>query len=62
MVFVQKWPFFPNFFLGNISQENVFYDIKKKFQKKAIFGENPWVNPFKKKSIFRLFEPFVFIA
>ena len=27
MVFVQKWPFFQIFFLGNIGQENVFYDI-----------------------------------
>ena len=27
MVLVQKWPFIQHFFLGNISQENVFYDI-----------------------------------
>ena len=27
MAFVQKWPFFQLFFLGNISEENVFYDI-----------------------------------
>ena len=27
MVLVQKWPFFQNFFLGNIGQENVFYNI-----------------------------------
>ena len=27
MVLVQKWPFFQLFFLGNIEQENVFYDI-----------------------------------
>ena len=26
MVLVQKWPFFELFFLGNIGQENVFYD------------------------------------
>ena len=26
MVLVQKWPFFPLFFLGDIEQENVFYD------------------------------------
>ena len=43
MILVQKWPFF-HFFLGNIGQENVFYDIlerknaflgykKKKFEK-----------------------------
>ena len=24
---VQKWPFFQLYFLGNIEQENVFYDI-----------------------------------
>ena len=28
----------------------------------AIFGPKPWVNPFGKMSIFRLFEFFVFIA
>ena len=27
MVLVQKWPFFQLFFLGNIGQENDFYDI-----------------------------------
>ena len=27
MVLVQKWPFFHLFFLGNLAQENVFYDI-----------------------------------
>ena len=27
MVLVQKWPFFKLFFLGNIGQDNVFYDI-----------------------------------
>ena len=25
--FVQKWPFFQLFFLGNIGEKNVFYDI-----------------------------------
>ena len=27
MVLVQNWPFFHYFFLFNIGQENVFYDI-----------------------------------
>ena len=27
MVLVQNWSFFNFFFLGNIGQENVFYDI-----------------------------------
>ena len=27
MVLVKKWPFFHLFSLGNISQENVFFDI-----------------------------------
>ena len=27
MVLVQNWPFFQLFFLGNIGQVNVFYDI-----------------------------------
>ena len=41
MVFVQKWPSFQLFFLGNIGQENVFYDIlerKNAFWKKALFS------------------------
>ena len=33
MVLVQKWPFLQLFFLGNIGQENVFYDILE--EKKA---------------------------
>ena len=36
MVLVQKWPFFQNFFLGNIIQENVFYDILER--KKRLLG------------------------
>ena len=36
MVLVQKWPFFRLFFLGNIGQENVFYDILE--QKKAFLS------------------------
>ena len=34
MVFVQKWPF--SFFLGNIGQEHIFYDILK--QKNVFLG------------------------
>ena len=36
MVLVQKWPFFQLFFLGNIGQENVFYDILER--KNALLG------------------------
>ena len=36
MVLVQKWPFFQLFFLGNIEQENVFYDILER--KNAFLG------------------------
>ena len=36
MVFAQKWPFFQIFFLGNIDQENVFYDILER--KNAFVG------------------------
>ena len=65
MVFVQKWPFFQVFFLGNIAQENVFYDIlerknafvdyKNKYFKKSknchiSKGVNPWF--WSKKGIF----------
>ena len=57
MVSVQKWPFSQLFFLGTISQENVFYDIlerkiafpgykNKKFKKSKNWhfskGVNPW--------------------
>ena len=38
------------------------YCLKKKVEKKAIFEPKPWVNPFGKISIFRLFELVVFIA
>ena len=34
MVLVQKWPFFKLFFIGNIGQENVFYDI---LERKNVF-------------------------
>ena len=36
MVLVQKWPFFQLFFLGNIGQKNVLYDILER--KKAFLG------------------------
>ena len=36
MVLVQKWPFFQLYFLGNIGQENVFYDILER--KNAFLG------------------------
>ena len=56
MVFVQKWPFFQLFFLGDIEQENVFYDIlerknaflgykNKKFKKSKNWRFSKGVNP-----------------
>ena len=36
MILVQKWPFLQVFFLGNIGQENVFYDILER--KKVFLG------------------------
>ena len=36
MVLVQKWPFLQIFFLGNIGQEEVFYDILER--KNAFLG------------------------
>ena len=36
MGLVQKWPFFQIFFLGNIGQEKVFYEILE--QKNAFLG------------------------
>ena len=50
MVLVQKWPFFRLFFLGNIGQENVFYDILE--PKNAFLG-------YKKKK-FKNFEKLTF--
>ena len=38
------------------------YWLKKKYGKMAIFEPKPWVNPFAKMSIFRLFGLLVFIA
>ena len=56
MVLVQKWPYLQLFFLGNISQENVFYDIvkgknvflgyiKRKFKKCKTWHFSKRVNP-----------------
>ena len=42
---VQKWPFYPFFFLGNIGHENVFYHILQR--NKAFLGHN---NKYFKKS------------
>ena len=36
MALVQKFPFFQPFFLGNIDQENIFYDILER--KNTILG------------------------
>ena len=36
MVLVEQWPFFQLFFLGDIGQDNVFYDILE--QKIAFLG------------------------
>ena len=69
MVLVQKWPFLQLFFLGNIDEENVFYDIleeknpflaykNKKFKKSKHWhyckGVNPWFWS-KKCPFFQLF-------
>ena len=69
MVLVQKWPFFQlnrieYRFRSRISLKTFSWPIlaKKKVGKMAIFGPKPWVNPFGKMSIFRLFELLVFIA
>ena len=38
------------------------YCLKNKVGKMAIFGPKPWVKPYGKMSIFRLFQLLVFIA
>ena len=53
------------FFRSRIPQNTFFQSIlckKKKVGKMANFGRKPWVNPFGKMSIFRLFELLFFIA
>ena len=56
MVLVRKWPIFQLFFLGNLGQENVFYDIlerqnvllgykNKKFKKSKNWHFPKGVNP-----------------
>ena len=47
MALIQKWPFFHLFVLGNISQENVFYDIPER--KNAFLGQKN--KKFKKSKI-----------
>ena len=53
------------FFGSRISLKTFSWPIlprKKRVGKMAISGPNPWVNPFGKMSIFRLFKLLVFIA
>ena len=72
MVLVQKWPFFKPFLLGNIGQENVFYDILelknaflgykiKKFKKLKYSKKSPMVLvqkwPFFQLFFFRQYRP-----
>ena len=56
MVLVQKWPFFQLSFLGNIAEENIFYDVlkgkyifpdykNKKFKKSKNWHFSKEVNP-----------------
>ena len=68
MVSVQNWPFFRLFILGNIGQENVFYDVlegknaflgykSKKFKKSKncdfLKGVRPWF--WSKNGLFSIF-------
>ena len=52
------------FFIGEYRKRHFpgLYCLKKKVGKMAIFGPKPWVNPFGKMSIFRLFKRVVFIV
>ena len=52
------------FFRSRISLKTFSWPILAQIKppKMATFGPKPWVNPFGKMSIFRLFELFVFIA
>ena len=58
MVLVQNWPFFHLFFLGNIGQENVFYDILER--KNAFLGyKNKQLKKSKSPKL-AIFPPFFF--
>ena len=57
MVLVQKWPFFELFFLGNIGQEIVFYDILE--TKNAFLGYKK--NKFKKVEKLTFFQKWPFL-
>ena len=50
MVLVQTWPFFQLLFLGNIGQENVFYDILER--KKTFLGYKNMKSKSRKIDIF----------
>ena len=52
MVLVKNWPFFHRFFLRNIGQENVFYDILQR--KNAFLGYKN--NKFKKSKNWDFFK------
>ena len=60
MVLVQKWPFFQFFFLGNIGQQNVFYDNleKKKHLSKLL---KQVVKNVKKFTFFQRGQPMVLV-
>ena len=51
MVLVLKWPFFQLFFLGNIGQKNVFYDILER--KNAFLGYKKKVQKVEKLTFFQ---------
>ena len=52
MVLLQKWPFIKLFFLGNISQENVFYDLLDR--KNAFLGYK--IHNFKKSKNWQFYK------
>ena len=52
MVLVQKWPFLQLFFLGNIGQENVFYDILER-KKTFLSYENKKIKRVEKLTFFQ---------
>ena len=57
MVLVQNWPFFHLFILGNIAQENVFYDILER--KNACLGyKNKKFKKSKNKDVYKQASPF----
>ena len=60
MVLVQKWPCFQLFFLGNIGQENVFYEILER-NNSFLAYKNKKIKKSKKLTFFLMGLPMILV-